>query len=335
MKLWRRIKEMPLKYDPKYVDFPALQEYFIPFGTLDFYSGLEAAILAVALPMRAVSEAFLANLRSAEATVSMPFYMASAAAQGKRFQLILASERIRALGKESEHDKLAAIALPIAEERFKQEMSSPDHKEFYVQECLGELSQSLSNGEMRTAAQELLRTSLVLVWGAVEVLISDAFEITLNLRPELYDVLLGSENLKRKMNLKALTFEDLKRFEFNISGRLGTLLLENTKLDKVAIIRDVFDALEPNDAKVRELLHSNGFWLMWQTRNLIVHRRATVDRQYQDLTGDKSSKIGERLRIHPAKLEEYLELARDIGINLILALSRLVSAPSAHKSSEQ
>lgn len=316
---------MPLEYDEKYASHPAVQEYFIPFGTPAFYSGLEALALKAASSLQPASEAFLANLRSVEATVSMPFYMAAAAVHGTRFQLILASEKIRAL-KEHDRDKITDVAIPIARKRFEEEVLSPEHRDLFIDQILGELARTLSHGEMHTAAQELLRTSLVLIWGAVEVLINDACEVALNAKPELYEVLLKSEKLKRKMNLKAPAFEDLKRFGFNVSGRLGSLMLESNKLDSVGAIRDVFDALEPNDASLRELLHSDNFWLMWQKRNTIVHRRATVDRQYLESTGDRSSKLGERVSIRPDDLQDYLELARDVGISVITALSLQLSS---------
>lgn len=316
---------MPLKHDAKYSHHPAVHEYFIPFGTADFYSGLEAAVLKTAPALQATAEAFLANLRSVEATVSMPFHMAATAVQGTRFQLILASERIRAL-KDHDQDNLTDIALPIAQKRFNEEVLSAEHREVFINQILAELSQTLRNGEMHTAAQELLRTSLVLIWGAIEVLISDSCEVTVNCKAELYEVLLKNEKLKRRMNLKTPTFEDLKRYSFNVGDRLGSLILESNNLDSVGAIRDLFDALEPNNAPLQNLLRSDKFWLMWQQRNAIVHRRAVVDRQYLESTADRSSKLGERLNIRPEDIQKCFELARDLGINVIIAFSRQLTS---------
>lgn len=314
---------MPLNYSPKFATAPALQEYFVSLGS-DFLSMLEAEAAGLAAILKPVGEAFVANLRSVEAVACLPFAMASTARTAMRFDRIYLAERIKAEPIDDPPEKLDALALERARQKFDAEMATNDAREAQAQLTLQDLSRSLNNETMLSAAHELLRTSTVLLWGALEVLINDLGELLLNQKPYLCDLLSTNEYFKKRINLKSISFDDLKRFSFDLSGHIGTVLFENSKLDNVGIMREFFDALDKQNSQLRESLRSPILWRMGQRRNLIVHRRGIVDRPYIEATGE-DVKIGERLRVAPSDLQDYFDACRDIGIHVIRTVSSKLS----------
>src|SRR4051812_10675641 len=92
------------------------------------------------------------------------------------------------------------------------------------------------------AASELLKACLVLAWGSFEVLCSDVFTAVLNQHPSKAQALLGDERTKR--NYQAKNFVSaMVDHDFNLSGKLGDVLLLQQKLDDLATIRATFDVI--------------------------------------------------------------------------------------------
>jgi hypothetical protein len=67
---------------------------------------------------------------------------------------------------------------------------------------------------------------------------------------------------------------------------------------------------------LRRQLCSTELWKLYKVRNVIAHRRGLIDLEYKANTGDPSC-IGERIKVSPDQLVEFLVLAGQVGIALL------------------
>jgi hypothetical protein len=143
--------------------------------------------------------------------------------------------------------------------------------------------------------------------GAFEVLSREIFRSYLNLVPRASAKLLADPDVRKRFDLARISIEKVAEFDFNLSGRLGNMLIEVNDLADFGGIKAAFFALFPADSRLRSALNERTLWILFQRRNVIVHRRGIVDRQYVETCGDEHP-IGSRLVVRPVELERYLEL---------------------------
>jgi hypothetical protein len=115
--------------------------------------------------------------------------------------------------------------------------------------------------------------------------------------------------------LRNVAFETLALYDFNLSARMGDLLVQQHSVDTVSTMKSVFRVIAPSESLQRALAQRS-LWILNQRRHLIVHRRGVVDQAYLDTTGD-AMPLGLELRVTPDELEDYLGRVRDVGIELI------------------
>ena len=97
---------------------------------------------------------------------------------------------------------------------------------------------------------------------------------------------------------------------------MGTYLLSLHDLNDLTAIKDVYKTLFGQKRKLREYFSKSELWLLYQKRNLIVHRRSIIDKQYLQNTGE-TAKLGTELVVTAKSLDESLELIKDLGGELI------------------
>jgi phage tail protein X len=174
---------------------------------------------------------------------------------------------------------------------------------------------------------ELLRQGSVLAWTALEVLANDLFIQLLNAVPDLSTNLMEARTGNR-FQLKRIPLEDLARFGFNLSDKMGALLADKQPLDSTAIIREVFEVLFPDSAELRTVLQNDRLWILYQNRNLILHRSGVIDKTYIANTGIAPALEGRQLNVMLRDVEDDLRLVRDVGIAMLQAApSRLEIVP--------
>lgn len=302
----------------------ALLERFLFLSPTDFFDSLDSAISRLAPPLSEAATVFRDNLSSAIAVGSIPFAMARAAVVSRRFQAIHSAERIRALADvkagEDLTPELQRRAYERASKRMDQECASPNGRNRSVKETMSELGGALTDSDFDTAASELLRQTLVMVWGAFEVFITDAVIGLVNERPELAMALLASEQTRRHFPSRGVPIDALAKYEFNVARSMGIVLSEERQFDSLPVIRDVLSIALPGKVELRRRLADESLWTLWQRRHLIVHRRGIVDHAYVSKTPD-TARIGSRLEVTSTQIDSSLSLVRDTAISFIDAVS--------------
>lgn len=157
-------------------------------------------------------------------------------------------------------------------------------------------------GAMRIGAPEMLASFITATWTIFETLAGDLWEAALNGHPANLAKLKGKKNRIRgatRSSLqgvpvpydrgngegKSIPLSQVERYKYNLSDKMGTILREKFKFDRLDCIREAYSVAFYNAAdEVDAALTDKALDALSQTRNLIVHRAGVVDRHYYDQT---------------------------------------------------
>ena len=262
--------------------------------------------------------------------MSFPYALAHAAAVDRHYQRISSGERIRALklNQETGEDQAdlearrEAVARKLANDRMAEFTGSPEGVNALINDSLLFLERALKDGTLSDSANELVLQGIVLCWGAFEVLARDTFVTLLNLQPQLAETLLRDPVAKRRFELSKVSLETLATHEFDLSGKMGTILAQQQDLSDLHSIKAVYEALFPTDNNLRDTLTDIDLRVLSQRRNLVVHRRGIIDDLYIKAV-DCEQEVGEKLRILPDELEKYIRCSASPASALLLAVVAL------------
>jgi len=298
--------------------------YFLGFDAEAFMEPLSERLKGVRNPLISPGRAFQSNLEALIAVVSMPILLASGTATEMRLQQLLMAERIRRIPNPLT-DSAKRGDLPVEAEReahtvahgkLNQELATTIGIVQMGVQAWRFLHAGLRSHDVDAAAHELLRQSTVLCWGALEVLARDVFVALINENPNAAIQLLEHPSTRGRFNLKAISVEVLAIHGFDVSTRMGDVLVQQQDLAELAVIKDVYQALFPDARALHSTLGAKDLWLLNQRRHLIVHKRGIVDARYLERTGDKTER-GSTLNVLPSDLKGYLTLVRDAGIEIL------------------
>jgi hypothetical protein len=267
------------------------------------------------------AEAFCSNVRSVVSTAGVPYVFALAAAHVRRYQLFYCAAELEAFLALPETGSKPALdteeaARMDAERRTRELGQSRTGREALNYDACHLLLELGKTEEVADSAAQLILQATVLTWGAFEVLSREVFRVWMNRTPRAYANLLADSDVRRRFDLSRISIERVAEYDFDLSGRLGDLLIEQNDLADLACIKATFFALFPADSGLRIALNERALWLLFQRRNLIVHRRGIIDGRYLEASGDRLS-IGSRLGVQPTELKDYLKLVIEAARALI------------------
>ena len=290
---------------------------------------LESTVAKLPIGISRAGQAFLHNLHGAISMVSMPYMLAITSARQHRFhQLRMASVlEVRAEMLESGCDLDAELspqqenlARERAGERFSAEVQSTDGRDNLLYSACGLLDGALQAKEFCSAADELMQQGVVLAWGSMEALARDLLICLVNSKRDLFLQLRDNPVTRRAFNLNHIDFETLEAYEFNLSDKLGDLIVHRSDFNSLHLIKDTYTCLFPGEGFVREQLSDARLWMLAQKRHVLVHNRGVADKRYLSATGD-STKEGEVVRVGRDELLGYFSITSDAGRVLLEAAS--------------
>ena len=284
----------------------------------DFFDCIDQAIGQLAGPIKAIAQAFKNNLQTANRVASIPYLMANAAVQSRRFQALASANRIRSLKTEFEgipEDERIRDADKRALEQLEAESSTKERRKALVDGILRDLSQALEDPEFNRAASELLRQTVVMIWGSLEVLAFDASVCLVNRCPDLAIKLISGEETKRYFP-RGVRVEDLAKHDYDLTSTMGEVLFSQMQTDSVSTVKHVFSVLIADSEEIERRLSDKDIWVLFQQRHLIVHRRGIVDQAYLAKTPGKAE-AGSELFLNSDVVDQYFVLVRDIGLEML------------------
>jgi hypothetical protein len=269
--------------------------------------------------LKGSADAFVSNINSATRAASIPYTLTNASTTQRTFDRFHTAERIRAkpIGESRLTDELEREAYEKSDAKMDKFLKSDAGVAEIVDAVIWSLAKLSEDAEFQLAAQELLSNTTVMVWGAFEAFVSDALTVFLNLNPKLASTLLSDGRTKKHFSEPSI--EAIESCGFDVSGSMGKLLLGERGIDRLPVIKDVFQTLFPTHSDLHATMKKDGLWLLWQRRHLLVHKRGLVDAVYLKQTGDKQP-VGARLRISGSYLDEILKLVSDAGVQFVRAL---------------
>jgi len=299
------------------------ETYFLGFDTHSYLEPLARKTKDLRPPFFSSANAFKSNMEALIEVVSMPISLASGTASEMRLQQLEIGERIRRLKIDTGSNlsiEDEQEAHRIAHEKLNSELSSDYGISQMGIQAWRFLHAAIQTQKVALAAHELIRQSAVLCWGALEVLARDVFATYMNTNPVAAIKVTDHPSTRGRFDLKAISIEVLAIHQFDVSNRMGDILLQHQDLTELTAIRDVYQVLFPDAQALRSALCEKNLWLLNQRRHLIVHKRGIVDQRYLDRTGD-NAELGSVLKILPGELKDYLKLVRDAGLQILEVVS--------------
>lgn len=158
-----------------------------------------------------------------------------------------------------------------------------------------------------------------MIWGALEVLVSDTIRHEMNSDPSLA-IKVATTDPSRKHFNNRISLDQLASRKFNLEHSMGDALFADRSLDSLPVMRDVLSAIAADDAPVHKAFASDQLWKLWQTRHLIVHRRGLVDQAYIDRTRDARWSVGSKIQFDAAFVEAATGLIHDTALIFLRCL---------------
>jgi hypothetical protein len=296
----------------------------------DFLPPLDAAIEEAIEFLKAAAWIFRGNLESALTVASIPYTMAYSDTLQSRMQSLVTAEKIRALKgvkpDEELSDEQEGEAYGIATVRLHNELADEEATGKFRKEIVRRLHQLIVRGDMSPATDELLLETIVMLWGAFEVFVTEMLKSLINLSPGIAVRLLTGDT-KKHFPSKGISIEALAERNFNVVQTMGNILFDDRHLDSLHVMRDVLQAVYLDDEDIRKAILSPNLWLLSQRRHLIVHRRGEVDLAYLSRTGETLNP-GARLRITSDYIYESFNEIRDAAIAILRVTTKRFGEPA-------
>src|SRR3989338_9567140 len=280
-----KLKKMNDKFDQRIYKRVVEQYFLIPF---DSAKTLDIDISNLGISYQDLATNFKNNILGAITTISVPYRMVQESVMQRRFQALHTAERIRTLKSDKYVNE--KIAYRVAAKKFQHEIKLSS-KEF-AKQVVYELNNTLDRKDFILAASEILRQGIILIWSSFEVFVRDFFILFLNLKPQVVETLINSKELANSpIFKKSVTLESLREYHYDVKNQMGDLLLEQFDFSSLPAMKKFFHVLFNQDKELQKSLGSKDLWFLAQRRNLVVHRRSTIDKKYLELTGD-NQKLG-------------------------------------------
>jgi hypothetical protein len=287
--------------------------FMIPPNEDQIFKPLAEVVVRISEPFKEIGKTLRANLDGLLSAVSIPYTLANRSTVNAHWQRIYSSARILSLLLEATPEETPDAlesrrerdALANAKPKMDEFLGSTAGKDILVRDTLDFLYRLCSDQSLAEAANELILQGSVLCWGAFEVLARDSFAMHLNVHPARTLALLDDPVAKRRFELSKVSLETLAAHNFDLSGRMGTMLADQQDLSDVYSVKAVFQALFPSSDELRDALNDSDLRLLSLRRNLIVHRRGIIDGKYA-ASANCSQHVGQRLKIKPDELQAHL-----------------------------
>jgi hypothetical protein len=259
------------------------------------------------------------GLRSVVRAATLPFHLTLEAVNQRQFDRILASERIRSLKDVAPGEPPRPVALVIARQRMTEFTSSKAGQDFVRDSILHDLDRGLNSEDIAAAAAELMIQTLVSTWAVFEHFASSFIVRWIDQDPKRSRAILSAPDLKTYLGKQVVDIDAIDEQGFDLTRSMGTVIFREKRLDNLAVIRSVLNALF-NDSNIRAAL-GDDLWLLNQRRHLFVHRRGLVDQEYLKRTGD-TVPPGKRLQVSSADIERYISAVQQAVMAITNAANR-------------
>ena len=191
----------------------------------------------------------------------------------------------------------------------------------FLDDIIYRLNELAEAPDFQIISGTFLRQTLVLVWNSFEVFCRDMLEQVLNAEPYLVDRLRNSIELKKLLDLKNIPLETLQSFDFNVSNKMGTILIERSDFSQLHVAQAFLAPLTTGDEDASKAIFDDQLYYLNRCRNLVVHRRGIVDAKFKRTT-KCNQEIGEELDFSVLQLEMHARNIAKICNSIVKGVSK-------------
>jgi len=185
-------------------------------------------------------------------------------------------------------------------------------------------------GNLQQTYQALLYSSIVWIWCSFEVLMKELWELSLNLggrytSKNVIKNLPETDGLGDVFQGKSISLDYLARYDYDLSNQLGSALSCKFDFTSVSGIRVAYMRAFPKSSSIRDALDNKEILELEAARNVIVHNAGVIDEEYCEKTNTNIAEVGKNLELNSRKVCEYGNSTADMGLNIMIAVSSIVS----------
>jgi hypothetical protein len=176
------------------------------------------------------------------------------------------------------------------------------------------------------------------IWTSFEAVAGDLWEAALNIHPFGLADLAGNPKEKQRKGRdenKKIDLSWLQRFDYNVVGKMGTILKSKYGFDKLDSIRDAYSEAF-GDKAINAIIEDKTLTALSLVRNLIVHKGGVVDDDYlkrkNDLPPSAIADFGKSLPMDGELTGALISRPIILGIELIMAVDNWISSQEKKKS---
>lgn len=186
--------------------------------------------------------------------------------------------------------------------------------------------------------RSLLYAGIVFIWCCFEVYVKDLWETALNIGNKLVmkTTLRNAINVDKTNDFhgiqgKYINLEYLAQYNYNVSNKLGSVLVNKFDFSSAYGIKDAYSCAFPRSTTIRKALENKELAQLEARRHIIVHKAGVVDDAFCKKTGISKTQIGNKLELSDEELSNFGNVVIDIAIQVIKALSSIVSGDKVSK----
>lgn len=171
---------------------------------------------------------------------------------------------------------------------------------------------AVASEETKLGLNALLESVESRAWTALENVARDSWETAVNESDSLGKAVFHAVDADTRQ--ARITAEALSKHDFDIRGKLGSLLLPGG-FSSVDGIKRAFEFISPKDAQLASTLGQPDLRSLEQRRHLVQHRCGIVDAKFQ--MSYPEMVLGERLWLKDSDVESAMSLVADVGWELL------------------
>ena len=191
----------------------------------------------------------------------------------------------------------------------------------------------LKNKMLTEAYEGILRSGIVLIWCSLEVFLRSLWENSLNAgrKDIIKNILKNFDRMNNERNSsgvqgKSISLEYLSKFNYDLSGKLGTALLYKFDFTSLSGMRDAFITAFPKSITIKKAFANDTLVELSIKRNIIVHNSGIIDEEYCSRLKLGKEQIGHKMKIFNDDLSRFGDAVIEMGIKIMNAVSSNISA---------
>lgn len=198
------------------------------------------------------------------------------------------------------------LRAQLARREFTEFLESSEGRHQLRAGALGFLQRGaqLSQLQLLASAEHLLLQCAISIWAALEAFSFDFVRTLINLDARRVTKLLADEECKKRIGKTKWTLDQLLELGFDLSSRVGDLVLSENDLSDLASMKAVLLTLFERPSRLVDALEDDAVYLLGKSRHLLVHRAGHVDGKFERETASRW-KAGTALTISANELTVY------------------------------